>query len=263
MNKYILLLLLIIPFILISKPRPKAKDTILINIKSKSILPPEFEETVSTILEDDFSYELVEPLQVNDFAIDAEEEYNFDCKTKDCYKVLYKKVKSKFMISFLVKSVPSIYSKKYRFRLVLMNLETAEKEGEKSFFLKARLSNVSSLVKFSKKIVPNFFLAIDKDKAVEELARLKKIPETLNKKDVLDMVREIYPDVKACGKKHNAKGIVKIHLILNNDKTISDIKFVTEVKSDLMKCLLVVVKQMRVKEFKGRALPLIFPFKLD
>jgi len=257
MRKY-LFVLLIIPFILFSKP----KNTILINIKSKSNLPAEFEESISVLLEKDYDYDVVEPHKTNSFGID-EEAMDLTCKTKACYKELFKKLKSSYMISFLVNSVPSIYSKKYRFRVVLVDLKTGNQEGEKSFFYKERLSNVSFLSRFSKKIIPEFFFAIDKDKAVAELKRMKKIPENLTKKDVVTMIKEVYPDIKSCGKDFNFKGVVKVRFKLNNNKTMSDIKFITSIKDDLLKCLVKVMNKVKVKEFTGESIFLTFPFKLD
>ena len=255
MKLYIIFLFLL-PFVILSK------SSIILNIDSKSNVPAEFEESLRLILENNYNYDVINLIQKNDFGLDIEKT-DVHCRRKSCYIKLGKKIKSNFLLNIEIKSVNSIYSKKYKFKLVLINLKSGSKEGGKLFFYKERLSNISVLTIFSKKILDSFFLAIDKDKARQELEEFNKLPKSPSKKDVISMVRDVYPQIKKCGKVNKFKGKVKTSFIINSDGSVSNIKFISNLDDNLLECILVNLMKMKTIKFKGDSITIKFPLKLD
>ena len=239
-----------------------SKPSVIINVFSKTNIPSEFEETVKNVLEKKYNYNVLDLTQTNDYGVELGK-LEIDCKTKSCYLALKKKIKSSYLLNVNVIGVFSAYSKKYKFKIVLVNLKTGLEEGKKLFFYKERLSNISSLKSFSESSIESFFLAIDKDKAKKELEELKKIPKTLTRKDIVAMVKDVYPDVKNCGKKNNAKGIVKVYFKINRDGSVSNIKFLSKLGLDVKVCLENTLSKMKTQNFTGDPLDIKFPLKLD
>ncbi len=91
--------------------------------------------------------------------------------------------------------------------------------------------------------------------------KVSNLPKTLKPKQVLSVIKRIYPKVKKCGKNAGITGKVKVKFRINGSGSVSNIK-VAPNGGKAKNCIHSKVRSMRFPKFSGSPIPVTFPFKM-
>jgi len=251
--KHFLFFLFFLPFLLFSK-------SIILNINSKFNIPSDFKEVIENNLED-YNYKLIDMVDLDSLNIEVKKS-KINCKKDSCYMELGKKFKANYLLDIHIDRILDYYTSRYKVKLMIIDLKSLDKI-KKLFYYKYKLSNINKLRVFTENMMIKFFVAIDKIKKMKKTEKLNKIPKKLTKKNILTMIRKVYPSIKKCGKDNNYSGIINIKFKINNDGSVSDIKFITEITDIIKKCIYNSVIKMKTIKFRAKAITINFPLKLD
>lgn len=251
--KHYIFLLFFLPFLLFSK-------SIILNITSKFNIPSDFKGVIENNLED-YKYNLIDMVDSDSLDIEVKKS-KINCKKDSCYIELGKKFKADYLLDIYIHRIIDHYSSKYKVKLIIVNLKSLDKI-KRLFSYKYRLSNIEKLRVFTESMMIKFFAEIDKIKEMKRIEKLNKIPKKLTKKNILNMIRKVYPRIKECGRDNDYSGIVKIKFKINNDGSVSNIKFITEVTDIIKECIYSSLIKMRSIKFRAKPITINFPLKLD
>ena len=90
---------------------------------------------------------------------------------------------------------------------------------------------------------------------------VSNLPKTLKPKQVLSVIKRIYPKVKKCGKNASISGKVMVKFRINGSGSVSNIK-VGSSGGAAKNCIHSKVRSMRFPKFSGAPIPVTFPFKM-
>ena len=252
--KYVLFFLLFLPSLMYSK-------SIILNIDSKFNIPSDFREVIESNLEDDYKYNLKEMIESDSLDIETKNS-GVKCHKDKCYQELGKKFKADYLLNIQIYKITRLYSSKYKVKVVLINLKSVNKI-KKLFYYRNKLSDIDNLRVFAENLMIKFFDEVDKERERRKTEELNKIPKTLTKKNILTMIREVYPEIKKCGRDNDYSGIVKVKFKIKNDGSITDVKFITDVTDIIKDCIYNSVIKMKTIKFRSKAITINFPLKLD
>jgi hypothetical protein len=235
-------------------------SSVIINIDSKFNIPAEFRNIIERNL-DDYKYKLVEMVETDSLDVEIKKS-EINCKKNDCYLSLGKKFKADYLLDIHINKIFDVYTSKYKVKISLIDLKTIEKI-KKIFYYRHKFSDVENLGFFAEKIMVKFFEEVNKSRIKKKEEIINKVPKQLTKKDILSMIREIYPEVKKCGVDKKYSGTVNVRFKINNNGTISDIDFISKNVDIVKNCIYESIKKMKSKEFRGKPMIINFPLKLD
>ncbi len=252
MKPYIFFLFFL-PFLLFPK-------SIILNITSKFNVPSDFKGVIENNLED-YKYRLIDMVDSDSLDIEVKKS-KVNCRKDSCYIELGKKFNADYLLDIYIDRILDHYTSKYKVKLIIIDLKSLDKI-KKLFYYKYRLSNIDKLRVFTESMMIKFFDAMDKIKKLKKIERLNKIPKKLTKKNILTMIREVYPSIKECGRNNDYSGIIKIKFKINNDGSVSNITFITEVTDIIKECIYNSAIKMRTIKFRAKPIIVNFPLKLD
>jgi len=234
--------------------------SIILNVDSKFNVPSEFKEVIENTLEDD-KYTLIDPIETDVWEIETNRS-EINCKKDSCYIELGEKFKADYLLDVHIERISEVYTSKYKIKLIIIDLKTVSKI-KKIFYYKYKLSDIHNLRIYAKKIIDKFLEEMEKVKEKKRIEELNKIPKKLTKKDIVSMIREVYPEIKKCGKEFKYSGIIKIRFKVNNDGSITDLTFITKNIDSVKDCVSAAVLKMKSIHFRSEPIIINFPLKLD
>jgi len=213
--------------------------------ENKIEMPEMFKEVIKNNISD-YGYELISGS--DDIIEGAIEEDNEASKNSDLVMI----VKTDKIINYN-------YSR-YKIKIVLKNLHDGE-VFRKVFFYKGKTSDEDVFGAFTEKMMIKFFEALEKEKKRKKEEEFKKLPVTPSKKDIMNMVRNIYEDLKDCADAFEYSGELKVRFIIKSDGVVKNVKILKNKNEELKKCLTDNLLKMRTVKFRKKELIVNFPLK--